>query len=74
MAFKKNSQNMSTFIVFSALDCSGKSTQIDLLNKEFKNRNNKVRFNVTVQINDIVRNLSESNLEVDHTQLSNYYK
>tara|TARA_B100000787_G_scaffold117628_1_gene87978 strand:+ start:1612 stop:2268 length:657 start_codon:yes stop_codon:yes gene_type:complete len=32
---------MSAFIVFSGLDCSGKSTQIDLLSKEFKNRNKK---------------------------------
>ena len=32
---------MGTFIIFSGLDCSGKSTQIDLLNEEFKNRNKK---------------------------------
>lgn len=32
---------MSLFIVFSGLDCSGKSTQIDLLKKEFENRDKK---------------------------------
>ena len=28
-------------IIFSGLDCSGKSTQIDFLKKEFSNRNQK---------------------------------
>ena len=29
---------MSAFIVFSGLDCSGKSTQIEFLRKEFKKK------------------------------------
>ena len=29
---------MGTFIVFSGLDCSGKSTQIEFLRKEFSDR------------------------------------